>query len=129
MASKWDRMVPFDGDGNLMEWADPRLGRGQPDRRWRDGANHPCGEWRESKPFEAVVTFEGWVRGRSAAHASVKVKPLGGANPFQAQVFLTDFAEILITGAVEEGQVVGTGPWEFCKRGQNFGLRLVGGGK
>ena len=93
--------VPFDVRGNLMDYPEP----------------HYVAEWRENVPFEAMLTFTGFSRGRSAAQAVYK-----NAAGATFHMFLTDFADL-----VERGGPLNVvfGTWVATKRGQNYGIRRL----
>jgi hypothetical protein len=77
-------------------------------------------QWVDNDPFDAVLTFTGFERGRSAAHA-IWVDNEG----HEYQMFLTDFSELLLDGGTTMvgGKVLAT--WRVRKRGRNYGIALA----
>jgi hypothetical protein len=73
--------------------------------------------WRDPEPFEAVLKFTCFSRGRSAAHALMYSET--GAR---YTVFLTDLSEM-----IKDQRWCGgiAGRFIPCKRGQNYGVRLA----
>ena len=85
-------------------------------------------EWKDNFEFFDHINFLNFVRGRSAAHAifeGVASQSWGGAlNVSQGRryvVFLTDLGKML--PHFVQGTVSGT--FTFCKRGRNYGVKLV----
>lgn len=76
-------------------------------------------EWRAPEPMKAVLLYEGYARGRSAAYFIWRHYITGTRYP----MFLTDLDEILGTRTVPFHGVHST--WIECKRGQNYGIRLA----
>ena len=66
--------------------------------------------------FEDTLTYDGYSRGRSAAYFSFL-----RSDGRKVTVFLTDF-EVIVNHMVK-GMI--TGRFTFCKRGQNFGCKLI----
>lgn len=95
-------MVPFDDDGNQMYYKFYRRG------------NEGC---RQNFEFNDTLSFNSIERGRSAAHFIFKRKSTGKT----VTVFLKDFVDFLphlVCGSV-------SGTFTFCKRGENFGCRII----
>lgn len=63
------------------------------------------------------LEYDGYSRGRSAAYFNFKSKKDGRGYTF----FLTDFEDII--KEMEQGVV--SGVFTFCKRGANFGCKLI----
>lgn len=74
--------------------------------------------WKPNAPFEAVMTLEGYSRGRSAANFDVVDE-----NGVKYTIFMTDFVDLLQRHSVIAGKTEKL-TWSFCKRGQNYGVRL-----
>lgn len=101
-AKKGNYPIPFDAEGNQLHYADT----------WGPGP-----VWRDNHVFEAVLRYGGYCRGRSAAYMLfVRVDTLASVV-----VFLGDFDPI--AERMAKGEVAGR--FTFCKRGQNYGCRLV----
>lgn len=119
MARKTDFKVPFDPHtGDLQTY---------PQTRYKFHPEHKTHEpvepvWKDNHEFEAVMQFEGFERGRSAAHAILRDQK----DMKQYTMFLTDLAELINYGFDKEG-VTHTEKWTFVKRGQNYGVRLAYG--
>lgn len=96
--------VPFDHKGNQLHWA-------------------VCGSdvvWKPNYEFCAPLTLLGFTRGRSSAYTewtSEKGKTF--------TCFLSSLEHILLTYRIQNGEVDGC--WTFCKKGNNFSLKLLGG--
>lgn len=96
---------------------------------WRDGTllgypepypQEPPMEWRSVEPFEAILYFENFQRGRSATEA-IFVSAAGKRFP----MFLRDLADVLLEappGGWYDGGVI-RGSWTIAKRGQNYGIK------
>lgn len=72
--------------------------------------------WKDNYEFEATLTFKEFRRGRSAFNAYF----IDG-DGMQYSMFLTDFTDCI--PIMNRGRVAGR--FTFCKRGANYGLRLV----
>jgi hypothetical protein len=72
----------------------------------------------ENKVFEETLTFSGYGRGRSSA--VFYWKDSTGAD---YQMFMTDMDDLLNNKNIINRQV--TGAWTFCKRGQNYEIKLA----
>lgn len=103
---------PVDDDGNMLGYPVRNA------RKWVDGAyvyyptpNVP------NTPFNATMTVAGMTRGRS----SIKFELTGAGKRWE--MFATDFCELAKVASISGGEVSGT--WEVCKRGANYGLRMV----
>lgn len=106
----YEGLIPFDAQGSPRGWAGkPPLNPG-----W-DGQL----EWRENKPFAAVLQFENFVRGRSAANALFSA---ANDHSWQVTMFLADFEKLLKSGRLH-GLTVSS-DWVYAKRGANFGITV-----
>jgi hypothetical protein len=77
-------------------------------------------DWRPNAPFRAVMTIDGFSRGRSAANFNVIDRH---GTPYT--VFLTDMLILLQTTTITKGKTELL-TWSFCKRGQNYGVKIHG---
>lgn len=75
--------------------------------------------WRVPAPFRAVLVYEGYARGRSAAYFMWRHSITGTRYP----MFMTDLDEMLRTRTIPLQGVHAT--WIECKRGQNYGIRVA----
>jgi hypothetical protein len=75
-------------------------------------------DWRPNVPFEAKLQLEGYSRGRSAANFDVIDE-----HGRKYTIFLTDMLDILQKHGIVKGWTEKL-TWAFCKRGQNYGIRL-----
>jgi len=75
-------------------------------------------EWVENRVFEDTLTYTGYARGRSSA-----VLCFEGRNGEKYDMFMTDVDDLLKTKDIIDRKV--TAKWTYCKRGQNYGIRLV----
>ena len=94
-----DYKIPFDEDGNLLDYV-----------RYEGQAD----EWREKTWFEAELTYDGYSRGRSSVKFYFKDK-----SGHRYGMFATDVALLLDEGVIWEGEIYGL--WTFVKRGRNYG--------
>jgi hypothetical protein len=69
----------------------------------------------DNVPFSAIMTYDGYYRGRSAAGMTFKDEK---GIPYT--VFLTDFEKFI--PIMDKGVVTGT--FIYCKRGRNYGIKL-----
>lgn len=76
-------------------------------------------DWRVPTPFRAVLVYEGYARGRSAAYFIWRHSITGTRYP----MFMTDLDEMLRTRTIPQVGVHAT--WIECKRGSNYGIRVA----
>ena len=100
----WNKLAPYDKDGNLMHYASLA------------GTYYAAHEWREQEEFTATLMYEGFTRGRSAANMTFTDE-----YGHKYTMFLAEFDKLV--NHMRCGCVSGT--WITCKRGQNYGIRLV----
>lgn len=76
-------------------------------------------DWRENVPFEAILTYIGYSRGRSAADLEFQ-----DAAGHKFQMFMSDFNELLLSTNIinRKTELI---RWKFCKKGQNYGLQFL----
>jgi hypothetical protein len=96
-------LIPYDGAGNLREYA----------------GGYSETEWRDNTPFPAELQVVGYERGRTAVRV-IWEDGDGHAYP----MFISYLVELIRTSNVIDGKVSGT--WMGTKKGQNYGLRMVG---
>jgi hypothetical protein len=110
-AKKVSYQIPFDSKGNMCKYS------------------HDTNivEWRDPEPFEDTLYFLKFERGRSAAHAIFEAEegPKTPRHGITFQVFLTDLADMMQHFVSDGRTATITGRFTFCKRGQNFGVKLV----
>lgn len=112
--------VPFNANGDLLTYTPhatdftPPVERYRDERAWRDY----CVRWQPADDFDAVLTLQGFHRGRSAAHLL-----LTDPDGHEFTMFLKDFVEAVKHGVRVGGEIAGK--FEFVKRGQNFGISLL----
>lgn len=103
MAKIYEGEIPFDHHGEFMNYADPR---------WEHVT------WKPNDPFPDTMRFEGFERGRSAAHAIF----ISETTKQRYSMFLTHLSELILSHVgILPGGVV-RGKWAFAKRGSNYGL-------
>lgn len=105
--SRGNYQIPFNKDGDQLHYADPRA----------RGAQPYTATWTDNHEFDATLKCEDYGRGRSAAY--FELERVGEGKT--VTMFLKDFMEAL--PHMHGGVVKGT--FTFCKRGQNYGCRLV----
>lgn len=94
--------LPFDKQGNQMHYPNPY---------WAEGMH-----WRTNGVFADTLTYVGYQRGRSAAYFE-----FARTNGAKVCVFMADMDNII--PHMRAGYITGT--FTFCKRGANYGCRLV----
>lgn len=108
--SKKTYQIPFAKSGNMQ---------GYPESWWEGefpNAKRVGPEWRDNFEFKDTLRFVEFWRGRSSAIAIMY-----GDDGAEYQVFLSDLATMMphfVNGKV-------TGTFTFCKKGQNYGCKLV----
>lgn len=105
--------APYDRNGNLMHY---------PETQWfyvDEVRQTAPPEWRTPQPMKAVLVYEGYGRGRSAAYFMWRHQVTGTRYP----MFMTDLDEMLRTRTIPVQGVHAT--WIECKRGQNYGIRVA----
>lgn len=75
-------------------------------------------EYVENKVFDETLTYQGYGRGRSSS-----VFYWTDATGAKYQMFMSDMNDLLFHKEVTNKQVTGT--WTYCKKGQNFGIKLA----
>lgn len=75
--------------------------------------------WEDNKPFRAILEFQRFERGRSAAHA---IYAKADDSTWEVTMFLTDFEDVVKRGLIPSRL---TGRFEYVKRGTNFGVKLL----
>ena len=116
--------APYDRDGNLCYH--------QSDGRWFEDVGPGTGlagrdyvvrgpEWRPIAEFTATLAYDGYSRGRAAAYTWWKAVTATGTR---YPMFMTDLDELLNSGLMRGSSL--TGRFTVVKRGQNYGVRLVG---
>jgi len=75
-------------------------------------------EWIENHEFEAILTIDTYHRGRSSVKFILK-----DDSGTCYEMFVTDMLNLVKTAKIENGKV--HGKWTFCKRGANYGIKMV----
>jgi hypothetical protein len=115
MKKKGDYQIPFDKDGNQQDY---------PERQWYckgDKSYYKYPEWRDNVEFEDTLTLETYGRGRSSVTFTMRRK-----NGKTVSVFVSDFCDMAKSrafGEFDAGAI--TGRFTFCKKGANYGCRMV----
>lgn len=105
--------APFDASGNLLHYPQTRYHYNrETGERWEEGP-----EWREVVPFSKTLRYKTFERGRSAAYF-IWEDLEGRTYP----MFLADLDTLLKHGYANTSILT---MWIVCKRGQNYGVRLV----
>lgn len=117
MATKKPLMIPLEDDGSLINWTSAKY-PDPPDGKWRDKKFHRSGEWVENGEFDDVLKVVNIERGRSAAHFILE-----DGEKRKYVMFITDMLDAIQRAEIYQGTLAGT--WTFCKRGQNYGIRLT----
>lgn len=99
-----DYMIPFDTDGNQLDYPLPTYGA------------VPRTVWMANAYFGDTLTYDGWGRGRSSVTFYWR-----RSNGKRVTMFLTDMDTVL--PLMRDGKIRGT--FRFCKRGQNYGCQMA----
>jgi hypothetical protein len=104
--------IPFDQNGNMLTYVN------------RDGKSFSGGYieevvWKENYEFADTFHITNYVRGRS----SIAFELISCGDGKRYYMFVSDFVEMVQSSVVEKGVVSGT--WTFCKKGCNYGMKLV----
>lgn len=99
--------IPFDKQtGEMLHYA----------WAWHNGVDTL--EWRDNYEFTATLKWDGFQRGRSAAYLQWV-----DAEGTHYSMFLQQFDEVMRAACLHDDRARGV--WTFCKRGENYGVRLV----
>lgn len=94
--------IPFDKDGNLQHYP-------------TDYPHFPT-TWKNNEEFEDTLTYLTYSRGRSAA-----ILEFAKSDGKKVHMFMKDFDQVV--PYMSHGKI--TGKFTFCKRGMNYGLRMI----
>lgn len=88
---------------------------------WQDYPDDVNGriEWVQNKEWHDEIKYNGYHRGRSAAGFNFKSEIDGKNYP----MFMTDFDACMRNEMFFKSKLIGT--FTFCKRGCNYGIRLI----
>jgi len=87
-------------------------------------AEYDSTEWRENTPFFAKLRLEKMGRGRSAVRLFwIDTTKEAQKETVVYEMFVIDLVEAIQLTTINEG--ICEGWWEFIKRGQNYGIRLM----
>jgi len=103
MGKEYVGKIPFDKNGNLLDYAESWL----------------VAQMIDNFQFEDTLQYDGYSRGRSSAKICFKSATTGK----KYEMFLTDFDDLMNCRGFDKNTITGT--WTFCKRGQNYGIKLV----
>lgn len=107
--------APYDRNGNLMHYPETQWWYDEETQQRRDAPP----EWRVPEPMKAVLVYEGYARGRSAAYFMWRHSTTGTRYP----MFMTDLDAMLRARTIPIQGVHAT--WIECKRGSNYGIRVA----
>jgi len=107
--NKTNYEIPFDENGNQLSYP----------ATWMNGYQNKDVIFKDNFIFEDTLCFVEFQRGRSSAIAKFH---RSSTNTY-CTVFLSDLAEIIKN--MKYGNIQGT--FTFCKKGQNYGLKLEDG--
>lgn len=100
----YEGQIPFDQQGSPVPYTPQR---------------DECYIWEDNVPFKATLVFERFERGRSAAHA---IYAKGDDPSWKVTMFLSDLEDVIAKGFAP---LYLTGHFEYVKRGQNYGVKLI----
>jgi hypothetical protein len=121
---KGNYKIPFDFDGNLVEYDGARVRHPtetntvQYTSGPRQVAKYVDPQYKDNYIFEATLTFKSIHRGRSAAHFIVEDE-----HGHKYVMFMTDLLTVLENCKIDRGKV--HEHWTFIKRGKNYGIQLA----
>jgi hypothetical protein len=75
--------------------------------------------WVDNFEFVDTLILQGYQRGCSAAFFALESETTGK----KYTMFLSDMLDVIKCSSIDHGKVNGT--WTFCKKGQNYGVRLI----
>jgi len=75
--------------------------------------------WKENFEFEDTLYLEGMSRGRSAANFNL----VSQIDNKSYNLFMTDILNMVQNADIHKGII--KGKWTFCKRGSNYGVKLL----
>lgn len=107
--------APYDRNGNLMHYPETQWWYDEETQQRHDAPP----EWRVPEPMRAVLVYEGYARGRSAAYFMWRHSTTGTRYP----MFMTDLDAMLRARTIPIQGVHAT--WIECKRGSNYGIRVA----
>lgn len=107
--------APYDRNGNLMHYPETQWWYDEETQQRHDALP----EWRVPEPMKAVLVYEGYARGRSAAYFMWRHATTGTRYP----MFMTDLDAMLRARTIPIQGVHAT--WIECKRGSNYGIRVA----
>lgn len=107
--------APYDRNGNLMHYPETQWWYDEETQQRHDAPP----EWRVPEPMKAVLVYEGYARGRSAAYFMWRHSTTGTRYP----MFMTDLDAMLRARTIPIQGVHAT--WIECKRGSNYGIRVA----
>ncbi len=118
--------IPFDDKGNLLSYVYNSMTDDEKEICQREGhVDRDNGSrvitFVTNYEFSDTMTFDGFSRGRS----SVKAHFTSEATGKKYEMFISDFEDAIKTGEFREGRI--EGKFTFVKKGENYGLALVGG--
>lgn len=99
----YEGKIPFDQQGNPVPYA----------------AGRASLVWEDNALFTATLVFKRFERGRSAAHA-IYVKY--DDPSWEVTMFLSELEDVIASAFVPLHL---TGTFEYVKRGQNYGVKLI----
>ena len=115
MAKPKTYKAPYDRSGNLMHYPETQWWYDEETQQRHDAPP----EWRVPEPMKAVLVYEGYARGRSAAYFMWRHSTTGTRYP----MFMTDLDAMLRARTIPIQGVHAT--WIECKRGSNYGIRVA----
>lgn len=100
--------APFDSEGHLMQYADPGS-------KWTQYHVH---EWRENKPFEAVLRLKQYLK-----NGSIVTLYWEDVEGHLYPMFFTEFVKLVQSREVSHGRTRRE-TWIIYKRGTRYGIGL-----
>jgi hypothetical protein len=104
--------IPFDKNGDLLTYVDKN------DIAFSNGFLGVA-EWMENYEFDDTFHITSYIRGRS----SIAFEMTSCLDKKRYYMFVSDFVEMIQSSVVDKGLV--RGRWTFCKKGCNYGMKLV----
>ncbi len=114
MSKKGNYRIPYNPEtGNIYDYAVYKEDQQVPP------AYQSIYAWMDNHEFEDSMIFLDYYRGRSACGIILKSQTTGS----KYSMFMKDFIYVVENCNINKGAV--SGKWTFCKRGSNYGIKLV----
>ena len=116
-------IVPFDESGNMKAYVGYSLDDDEINTAYEEGEYtfsmwNETTVWKPNKIFDDELEYIGYGRGRS----SIKLYFKSRLSNKEYEMFMSDFNKLMIDGKFDNPL---KGKFTFCKRGLNYGIKLI----